>query len=351
MALNERWPRLVDGFRASGALLILVAPEDLNVARALAQHADVSRSLVQRGDEFALDPLFPVRASLPPADAAPAPPVDATTGAENVGESSDKAMPVAESPSTDVVPVDDEDRSGARTSFAPLVTQRRTSRREFHIAVASIAIVMTFGALVLFKFLPRNTATDASAASAGFGKDVEVNPTADTVVVPAVVNPADAQNAAEWAVELEATNDRTDANLRLARTGAVAAKTVTLVSFGDDPAPWYKIVVGAFSDRSGAELLRSMMRRTGTLDGDAGVVARVPYALRLDAGLTQSAARSQAEAYAARGIAAYALVGDDGHAAVYTGAFASPEQAVLLIAELRAHNVESVLAYRIGRTY
>jgi hypothetical protein len=110
-------------------------------------------------------------------------------------------------------------------------------------------------------------------------------------------------------------------------------------------------VIGAYADRSTAELMRSTLRQVGTIDPDAGAVTRVPYALRLDTALSPGAARSRADEYVARGIAAYALMQDDTRATIYAGAFSSPQQAVGLLAELRAAGLSPQLAFRVGRSY
>jgi hypothetical protein len=171
------------------------------------------------------------------------------------------------------------------------------------------------------------------------------------MALPAVVNPKDSARAAQWGVELVATNDRTDANFRLAEHGALPAGTVSPVLLGGDAAPWYKIVAGAFVDRMAAEHLRAELRRVGTLEGEAGVVSQVPYALRLDTALSPAIARVRAAVYVQRGVAAYALLDDDGRATIYAGAFATPEQTVVLIATLRTAGMTPALVFRVGRTY
>jgi hypothetical protein len=152
-------------------------------------------------------------------------------------------------------------------------------------------------------------------------------------------------------VELVATNDRTDANFRLAEDGALPAGTISPVLLGGDPAPWYRVVAGAFVDRTAAELLRATLRRVGMLDGTAGLVSRMPYALRLDTALTPAIAKARTTGYVKRGIAAYSLQDDAGRVTIYAGAFASPEQTVVLIAELHAAGLTPDLAFRVGRTY
>jgi hypothetical protein len=174
----------------------------------------------------------------------------------------------------------------------------------------------------------------------------------DTLPVAIVANPADSSLAAVWGVELVATNDRADANLRLASAGtALSAGTLSPVLLGSDPLPLFKVVGGAFTDRAAAERLRDQLRASEVLSPETGMVARVPYAIRLDTALSLTEARVRAREWAGRGTAAYALVADDGRATVYAGAFASPEQAVLLLAALRDDWPAAVIAFRVGRSF
>lgn len=173
----------------------------------------------------------------------------------------------------------------------------------------------------------------------------------DTLEVPTVANPRDSASAASWGLVLLVTNDRAVANLRLAERRALQAATLSPVLLGDNSARWFRLTVGAFADRGTADMVRTTLRQVGTLTQETGVITRVPYALRLDTGLTPAAARERADGLAQRGIAAYALLDSDTRASVYAGAFASPQESALLFAELRAAGVTPQLAYRVGRSY
>jgi hypothetical protein len=170
-------------------------------------------------------------------------------------------------------------------------------------------------------------------------------------VMPALINPQDSARSAAWAVELATTNDRADALSRLTANGSAAAKTISPVQLGGDGSTWYKVIIGAYVDRTAAEYMRATLRRGGAIEPDAGVIARSPYAFRLDHGLARDAAKARVVRYIARGVAAYALLEDSARASIYVGAFASPDQAVILLAELKAAGIEPVLAYRVGRTF
>lgn len=219
------------------------------------------------------------------------------------------------------------------------------------MAASALVVVIAAGGWYWSHHRPRPAPQVAEHADSLAAIDATPAPAADTLELPVVVNPEDSARVAQWGVELVATNDRSDANLRLAEKNALQAGTLSPVLLGEDSVPWYKIVVGAFVDRTAAELLRRALRQVGTIETDAGVVARVPFAFRLDTALTPDIAKARATAYVTRGIAAYALLGDDGRATVYAGAFASPEQAALLQAELRTAGMNPQLAFRVGRSY
>ncbi|MNC92915.1 hypothetical protein D3C83_94320 [compost metagenome] len=87
------------------------------------------------------------------------------------------------------------------------------------------------------------------------------------------------------------------------------------------------------------------------LDVDGGAIASAPYALRLGTGLAPATARTRVNELAARGIAAYALRDTAGTATIYAGAFASSEDAVLLLGELRRKNLDAAFAVRVGRPF
>lgn len=317
LSTHDRWPKLVGGFRSTGALLILVVPRGLDSIGPFVALADRAFRLVERDGVPGLEPWV-VSPPPPLADAQAAVPPAAVQAAAS--------------------PVD-----------PPPPSARPRSRKVAVIAFAAIVVIAASG---WTWWAQRGRArrrvlmhTDSIAA-------IDASPVRrDTLALPSVVNPEDSARAAHWGVELEATNDRTDANFRLAGSGVLPAGTLSPVLLGGDAAPWFKIVAGAYVDRVPAELLRANLRMRGTLEKGAGVVARVPLALRLDTALTPAVAKARAAAYVTRGIAAYPLLRDDGLVTVYAGAFATPEQAVLLLAELRNAGLKPDLAFRVGRTY
>jgi hypothetical protein len=74
-------------------------------------------------------------------------------------------------------------------------------------------------------------------------------------------------------------------------------------------------------------------------------------ALLLEADVPRSAATERVAALVVRGVAAYALVQDDGSVRLFAGAFETAAAAVPLDAELRAAGLAPQVAYRTGRTF
>ncbi|MBW7934094.1 MAG: SPOR domain-containing protein, partial [Gemmatimonadaceae bacterium] len=172
----------------------------------------------------------------------------------------------------------------------------------------------------------------------------------DTLAVPDPVNPQDRAMAAEFAVELVATNTLASANLWVReRAARLPGVTVAPVAVGSANVRWYRVVTGAFRDRAAADALLASLHRDRVLDAGAGRVMRAPLALLLESQVPRGAAAARVAAYAARGVDAYALLQDDGTARLYAGAFETAPAAVPLDAELRAGGLVPQLAYRTGR--
>jgi hypothetical protein len=130
--------------------------------------------------------------------------------------------------------------------------------------------------------------------------------------------------------------------LRAVRSGHRAAPitrtdaTITPVT-GTDGAPRFLLLAGAYHDSTTAD----------SAGADAQVM-RTPLALRLDRGVAPETVAVVVDAYVGRGIPAYALLGADGAAVVYAGAFASVGEAAALTASLTAAGLTPVLVARAG---
>ena len=330
---HDRWPRLVNGFRETGALLIVTVRSMFPGIPDGMRWADRSYRLIGDATAPALEPLV----SAPGSTTAAAEPADEPAATAPVTAAAPPLWFVAPAPA------------------APRARRGARPWRRFRAGLVGLPIVLGVGGFLWYRSAHQRPAPPpvvvAKATDALAVIDAQPPAAPDTLPLPRVVNPVDSARAAAWGVELVATNDRADANFRLAEHGVLPAGTLSPILLGGDAAPWFKVVAGAFVDRTAAEHLRAELRRVGTLDAAAGVVARVPYALRLDTGLAPPTAKARAAAYARHGIAAYALLDDEGHATLYAGSFATPEQAVLLIVELRTAGLKPDLAFRVGRTY
>jgi hypothetical protein len=312
---SNRWRRLAAGFADAGALLLLVATAGTQGLAALVAQTD---------------------------------------GAVSVG---DAQIPLE----WRVIA-----QAGELTSMAPRATDglARSPRWWVQQIVAAglLVVAVLVGVALLWPRLGglrRRTATPVVAAdrrpayaSAPAPAAAPVATPTDTVSVSVPVNPLDSANAADFAVELVATNTATGANLWVRdRSAQLPGVTVTPVLLGTGRVRWYKVLVGAWRDRQGADSMLVSLRAEGALLAGSGLVVRVPLAWWLETDVPRGAAPARAAALVARGVPAYALLQDDGTVRLFAGAFESAAAAVPLGADLRVAGLAPQLAYRTGRTF
>jgi hypothetical protein len=347
LVTDPRWPRLIEGFRAAGALLLITVPLEFRGARGFAHLADRAFRLGIRDGEPRLLPYPRTPDRVPDSDPL-----------ADDGDDREEGPPALEAVAVPVEIAHVPEGSGRRTPTfvvtpsrgVGIIPQRPAVR--WVMVIVGLAVVATAGGWIWrARQAPPQKQVAAAERDSLTAIDTLPGLSADTLVVPDVVNPEDSSVAAGWGVELVATNDRGDANLRLAELTTLKAGTISPVLLGDDSAPWYKLIGGAYVDRTAAELFRHALRQVGQLEQEQGVVTHVPYAIRLDRSLLPDEGERKTAAYATRGVAAYALQQDDGRLTIYAGAFATPEQSVLLYAQLRAAGLSPELAFRVGRTY
>ena len=318
---HERWRKLVNGFTKTGALLLLVAAPGTPGFDAL---ADATRGIVLVNAPAARtrDPRVLAAVAAPPA--APAP----------------------------------------QASRGP---QPRASRRN-----AAVVIGLVLAALAALAWTIRtrtraqpsashqsppaanHSVSTLSAASPAPAAGAPSPPPADTVRLTDPVNPTDTSATAPFAVEVMAANTLAGANSYLsdhARSTALRGATVSPVIVGGSASLWYKVVVGGWHVRAGADSLLAALRHDGLVRGDEGRVVRVPYALVIADKLDRTKALSLHDTWRQRGINSYLMVQHDGAIRLLAGAFETAAQAAPLAAALRAAGVAPVLAYRTGRTY
>jgi hypothetical protein len=167
-----------------------------------------------------------------------------------------------------------------------------------------------------------------------------------TPTVMAVANPQDSASSARYAIYFTTANTR-EAAMPDERIRALPSVALTPVADGAEQ--WYRLTVGAYTDRSEADALLRRMREEKLLG--SGSIVRVPYALLLEDSVTADMAFARIAAFARRGIVAYALRQQDGRITIYTGAFELPRQATLLADSLRTTGIEPVLVLRTGRAF
>jgi hypothetical protein len=165
-----------------------------------------------------------------------------------------------------------------------------------------------------------------------------------------VANPEDSSRASVYSVYVVASATRENA-IQDARVLALPALAVSPVILGNDTVRWYRVTVGASEDQAAAEALINRLRAARVLGATSGTIVRVPYAFRLEQGLTAEAAPEAVARYAKRGLSAYALLQADGRVTIFTGAHESVVQAAILADSLRSMGMTPVLVYRTGRAF
>ena len=312
---HERWAKLVKGFARAGALLVLVAPLD----------APGLDSLVAATDGVVAVDTLPARV---------------------------KRFPVLATVDTPELP------AAVRVAATPATPTR-------WIIAAALLLMFAGGSGWFVMHRPllaggRTTvggATTASAlaraepvaASAALAAPLAI----DTVRLGAVVNPADSAMASRFAVEVVAANTFAGANSVLRNDGELSpfpAPTISPVQLGGGTL-WYKAVVGAWRVRGGADSLLAALRASRVVRSENGLVVRVPYALLLADSVARNMVAHEVDVWRGRGIAAYALLQDDGSARLYAGAFETPAQAAPLAASVRDAGTVPVVAFRTGRMF
>ena len=160
-----------------------------------------------------------------------------------------------------------------------------------------------------------------------------------------------AEPMASFGVEVVITNTRAGAISNLqGELGGLPAATYAPVVLADG-VRWFKVIVGAFSEKAGADSMLRDLRRRRLVQSGAGTVVLVPFTLLVEEDISRETAPGLVSAYAARGLPVYALVQADGSARLFAGAFESAEQASILAASLRASGLAPVITQRTGRAF
>ena len=338
---NDRWRRLIAGFREVGALLILAAPADAPMVHAL---VDVSDGAIIVGDVVPAE--VSVAQSLawvrPRRGAAPT----AAAEREQVRSATDSAP-------TDIPVVRQEPDRGPRLIAAAIAllilagfaywgigaySQRRAIRRATADSAAAVAAARVRSTDSIAR-LRRDSIARDSAARAGV---------ADSFPVYAPANPQDSAAAVGYSILLSKYNTKSGAILDLfGRFARLPASTYGM----ETPSRFYLLLAGAFPSRAAAESLLVRLRVQGRLARDFGSVDRYPLAFLVDSGVTLRDATGRLTRYHARGLPVYGLRQPNGSVRLFFGAYASPEQASLAVPQVREAGMRPLLMYRTGRAF
>ena len=337
---NDRWRRLIAGFREVGALLILAVPADAPMVHAL---------------------------------------IDVSDGAVIVGDVVPEEVSVAQSlawvrPRRGVVPAPPTASGGAAATTASGPRDIPIVRKEPNPTVRLVAALIAFVVLAGLAYwgvgvysrrraLERATADSAAAAAAtrvrmtdsiarvrrdSIARDSLANIGADSFPVYSPANPRDSAAAVGYSILLSKYNTKSGAILDLfGRFARLPASTYGM----ETPSRFYLLLAGAFPSRAAAESLLVRLRVQGTLARDFGSVDRYPLAFLVDSAVALREAPVRLTRYHARGLPVYALRQPNGSVRLFFGAYANPEQASLAVPQVREAGMRPLLMYRTGRAF
>ncbi len=313
---STRWATLAAGFDETGALLLLVAPADSPGLAELIDHVD-GVVLVKEADLPAA-PLALVLARVP------------------------SPTPTLKLPLLIIK--------------ARAVTWKQ--HRWFYpvLGVIALLVIASLGLALMLVQMRQSARAPAPVAVKPIPAPTPPppRPAPETLQVAPPTNVNDSASAAAFTVEMLVANTAEGANLFVRKNGAaLPAAAVSPVPIDPERTVWFKVTAGAYTRKYQADSLLFALRKSGVLTDSAGSVTRAPMALVVDSvpsqgGITD-AVHAALEKYAARGLAVYALMQEDGGAMIYSGAFAGADQSAGLVRTLRGAGLNPVLVYRTGR--
>ncbi len=310
---NDRWRRLASGFREVDALLLVAAPAAVPGVEGLVRMLD---GVVLVGDAVSPVPTARVFAE--------------------VSSATRRSPP----------------RPAVRGSASPAARPRR----RWILPAAGVAVIAAIAAVLGRNYLtrPQPAATalrrDSAAASDSL---VAASPAIDSSPPLVVADPADSAYASRFAVQIAMVDTEDGAALRVRSGGGdFPAGTYAPVSRGTDRGTWYKVVTGAYLDRTRADQLLAFLRQRGLVPQGWGTVIRAPLALQITTAPSEAQAAPIIADFQSRSVPVYGLLQRDGSVRVYAGAFETPDEAALFKSALKStKNIDATLAYRVGRAY
>ncbi len=355
---NERWRKLSAGFEQVGALLLIVAVRDVPGFDALCQYVGA---------------MMPVGEQHPSATAGvrmlwiapPPPPVERVRQVERAREVATEDRGKRQSRMLASL------AGAAALLLAGLAAWPSLSARFFPPDALTTADIDRESADTLGADSTRNAdslpmisggtvvveTTVGEAAGAGNPDSSVSSPEAAEIAVPRVRsgplvigNPEDANRAAAFAVYFVSANTVEEARPP-AEVEALSGVAVSPVRIGAEASRWYRVTVGAGTDSAQALAMLQRLRDAEQIGAASGSIIRVPFAFKLEDGLTPDNTSAALARWTSRGIRAYALRQTSGAVTLYTGAFQNPAQATWLADSLYGAGIAPTLVYRTGRTF
>ena len=317
---DDRWRRLANGFRETGALLLAVVPEGAPGVDAIA-HA---LGAIVRVDGARTPGVAPVIASVG------GPPVAALIAGQESRPPKDGRVRRSSPDALDAL------RRRSSSTSVP-------EKAGIGLWVA-IAVGLVVGVGAVFGWVNRERLGFVPSASTAEAR--QSDRTAPQVQLGAVVNPNDSADAAAYVVVIANVTDTSIARQRILQS----LRTLPAPTFSPDT-PWYRVSVGAFPSALSADTMLRDLRARRVLEQESGYLLRAPYSLRLGTLRDSAAALDSAAAWQARGVPAFPLKQGDSTITLYAGAYERPDQAAAALAAHRPIAPEAVVAYRIGRAF
>ena len=387
---SDRWVKLLDGFRAAEGLLLIVAPAESSALSALIEVMDgvvlvgnVAAAPGTRVLAHARLPVIPARptpAALTPVSveqiprAAPPPPTPPTppTPPRSYPPAPPPAPPAALEADEDAEPhveEDEEHEHGEREGETALVppwareeafnasgTPPPGPAKTFSFWFAIIAGAIVAAALLTWAttaMLSRGNGADSfSSDSARTAAHTVGAAAARTVRDTATAVAAAVADRAPYSVVLADVSSATGANSELDQEVERGLPAVTYAPYARaDGSLSYIILAGAARDSAGADSLLRVVRERRYKNAAAAHVVRLPYAVRIQTGVSTDQASMFVHAYVSKGLPVYPLVQSDGSATLYAGAFRTIEQAQPLMTSFRANGDKPTVTIRTGRVF
>ncbi len=330
---SDRWRKLASGFREVDALLMIVVPPDATTLNDLVAATD--GAVVVGGARLSVPGRILLRVASP-GESTTGPPINdaALAAVFNTPTHASGRLRLLGQAALIVLAAAIAGLFWILKRPAPAPVPRPVATA---VAIAPAAVTAADGAVPVADSLARDTSANNGGAAT-------------------VSDPADVDRADAWSVMFDGNYSTfTGANAMIvdgdARVMPAATVSPVVLRNGADEARWYRVHVGAFRTRSGADSLLTALRRRKVLTATRGRVLRTPFALLVESGLPRDVAETHVRAWRAKGLPAYALLQDDGNANIYAGAFETPEQAVMLSSSFQVEAGRPSIVYRIGSAY